>query len=216
LDSDVVSSFGGVIAVNRTLNKKTALLISKNFYEVILAPKFSKDAITILKKNQNIRLIKTSGINKKNDNDIFSINNGFLIQESNKIIIKEKNIKLSSNYKASKKNIHDLIFALKISKYVTSNAIVIAKDLKIISIGGGQTSRIASTKIALSKIKSHKNFVAASDAFFPFIDCIQMLIKKKCSAIIQPEGSINDKKIIEYANIKKLPLYFTKYRFFKH
>jgi len=216
VDSDIVSSFGGVIAVNRTLDKKTALLISKSFYEVILAPKFSNDAITILKRNKNIRLITTSGINKENNIEISSINNGFLIQESNKIIIKENNIKLSSNYKGSKKNIADLIFALKICKYATSNAIVIAKNLKIISIGSGQTSRIASTKIALSKIKSEKNFVAASDAFFPFIDCMQMLIKKKCSAIIQPNGSINDKKIIEFANIKKLPLYFTKYRFFKH
>ena len=109
----------------------------------------------------------------------------------------------------------DLIFAFKVCKHVKSNAIVLVKNKITIAIGGGQTSRIRSTEIALNKIK-HKSFVAASDAFFPFTDNIKLLIKKNCTAIIQPNGSINDNKIIDFANKNKLSLFFSKYRFFKH
>ena len=215
LNADLISSFGGIIALNRAVDKKTALLISKNFYEAILAPKFNSEALKILKK-KNIRLIVTAGIKNNQTKEIFSISNGYLIQELNRVKISKKNIKLVSNYKCSKKNIDDLIFAFKVCKHVKSNAIVLVSNLKTIAIGGGQGSRIESTKIAVNKSKKNKNFVAASDAFFPFTDCIKILVQKKCKAVIQPCGSINDKKIIEYANNKKLPLYFSDYRLFKH
>ena len=121
--------------------------------------------------------------------------------------------------KASKKILDDLIFCFKVCKHVKSNAIVIAKNKQTIGIGAGQMSRIDSTKLALIKA-SKKNklngFVAASDAFFPFTDGIKLLFNNNCKAIIQPQGSINDSKIIDFANKKRLPLYFSKYRLFKH
>ena len=218
IKTDPISSFGGIIALNRSVNDDIANLIIKNFYEIIIAPSFTKKSLKILNKKKNMRLIKTKKIKTEcNKKEIFSINNGYLIQSKNNIIINQKNINLISKFKTTKKNIDDLIFALKICKYVKSNAIVLVKNQTTISIGGGQTSRIDSTKIALNKIKNNKKFfVAASDAFFPFIDNVELLHKNKCKAIIQPAGSLNDKKIIDYANRKKLPLYFINYRFFKH
>ena len=141
------------------------------------------------------------------------------MQEKNRIIFSKKNMKCVSNKKATNQQINDLIFAFKVSKHTKSNAIVLVKNKQTIGIGSGQASRIDSTKIALSKIpkKLKKiDFVVASDAFFPFTDNIKILIKKNCKAIIQPKGSINDLKIIDFANLKRLPLYFSNYRFFRH
>ena len=124
-----------------------------------------------------------------------------------------------SEKKASKKLIDDMIFGFRVSKYLNSNSIVLVKNKKTISIAGGQTSRINATRIALSKLSnnSKKNgFIVASDAFFPFEDNIKLLINNNCKAIIQPKGSLNDQKIIKFANKNNLPLYFSKYRFFKH
>ena len=217
INADKTSAFGGIIAINRNVDIKTAKIIAGNFFEVILAPNFTKESLKILSRKKNLRLINTKKINDINKKEIYSINNSYLIQDKNNIKITKNNIKLASNYKALKKDVDDLIFAFKVCKYVRSNAIVLAKNLKTVSIGGGQTNRIESTKNALDKIsRKEKTFVAASDAFFPFTDNIKLLIKKKCTAIIQPCGSINDEKIILYANNKKTPLYFSQYRFFKH
>ena len=112
---------------------------------------------------------------------------------------------------------NDLIFALKVCKHVKSNAVVLAKNQKTISIGAGQMSRINAIKIALNQINNKKiDFVTASDGFFPFVDSIKVLIKSRCKAIVQPKGSINDKKVISFANKNKFPIYFVNYRFFKH
>jgi len=215
--SDPISSFGGVIAFNSNIDNKTAELLSKNFYEVVLAPMFSAEVKKILTIKKNIRLIKTSGIKNNITHEIKSINDGYLVQEKNNVIFKKNSMQLVSNYNSSNKEIDDLIFAFKICKYVKSNAIVLANNQTTVSIGGGQTSRIDATKIAIKKIKNkQKSFVASSDAFFPFTDSIKLLIKRGCRAIIQPGGSLNDKKIINIANKNKLGLYFSKYRFFKH
>ena len=130
-----------------------------------------------------------------------------------------KDIKCATKKKASKKQIDDLIFSFKVCKHIKSNAIVLSKDKKTLGIGAGQMSRIDATKLSLSKIrldKRKKGFVAASDAFFPFTDNIKLLLKNNCETIIQPKGSINDFKIVSFANKNNLPLYFSKYRFFKH
>ena len=124
-----------------------------------------------------------------------------------------------SNKTSSKKEIDDLIFAFRVCKHVKSNAIVLAKNKQTVGIGAGQMSRIDATKLAIMKTnKKHKKigFVAASDAFFPFTDNIKKLLNNNCKAIIQPKGSMNDLKIINYVNKKNIPLYFAKYRFFKH
>ena len=214
--ADPISAFGGIIALNRVVNVKTALSISKNFYEVLLAPNFKNDALKILKKNKNLIIIKTAGIHKNLNKEVFTINKGYLVQDFNKIKINRKIIKLVSNYKTTEKRINDLIFAFKICKHVKSNAIVLVNNSQTIAIGGGQSNRLESAKIAINKIQKKSNFVVASDAFFPFTDCIKILIKKNCKAILKPSGSINDVNIIKFANDKKLSLYFSNYRLFKH
>ena len=217
IKADSISAFGGIVAINRTLDQKSAKLLIKNFFEIILAPNFTKESLKILKTKKNLTLIKTNSIKDGLKNEIYSVHNGYLVQEKNKIIFNKSHLKLVSNYNSSKNIINDLIFAFKVCKHVKSNAIVLVKNQKTISIGAGQTSRIDSTKIAINKIKKQDiPFVAASDAFFPFTDNIKLLIKKRCKAIVQPSGSINDKKIIEFANKNKFPLYFSKFRFFKH
>ena len=121
--------------------------------------------------------------------------------------------------KLQKIKLRDLIFSFKVAKHVKSNAIVLVKNKSTVGIGAGQSSRIDSTKFALSKMKYSKNvkgFVAASDAYFPFVDSVNLLYKNKCTAIIQPMGSKNDNVIKTFANNKNLPIYFSKYRFFKH
>lgn len=219
LKTDLESSFGGIIAVNRNINEKIASKMVLNFYEIIIAPKFNYKALKIFEKKKNLILIETKNISQNANLEIKTINDGYLTQEKNKIIFKKQDMNCVSQKKGNKKLINDMIFGFKVSKYLNSNSIVLVKDQKTISIAGGQTSRISATKIALSKLSivdKKKGFIVASDAFFPFTDNIKLLINNNCKAIIQPKGSINDQKIINFANKKNLPLYFSKYRFFKH
>ena len=218
-DADNVSAFGGIVALNRKVNEKIAKLLITNFFEIIIAPDITTKSKKILEKKEKLIFIKSKKIKNDNNLEIKSVNWGFLIQEKNTTLLSKKIIKCVSNKKATEKQINDLIFALKVAKHAKSNAIVIANNYQTIGVGTGQTSRIESTKIALSKISNKKkklSFVAASDAFFPFTDSIKLLIKKNCKAIIQPSGSINDKKIIDFCNFNKISLYFTNFRFFKH
>ena len=205
--------------LNRSVDKKLANTLGKKFFEIIASKKFNKDALSILKKNKKLILIKTNKLSKNDKDEIKSVIGGYLTQEKNNIKIKKSDLKCVSNKKASLRIFNDLIFAFKVCKHVKSNAIVLVNNKQTVGIGAGQMSRLDSTKIAILKLKNNKKnklFVAASDAFFPFSDNIKLLIKNNCSSIIQPKGSINDKKIIEFANNNNLPLYFSKYRLFKH
>ena len=218
-EADPISAFGGILVVNRVISEKLAKLIKNKFFEILIAPKFSIKAKNIFKNKKKPMLLETKKIFNQNIYDIKSVNGGVLIQQKNNITFNKKNMKCVTKKRALIKQIEDLVFSYKVSKHVKSNSIVLVKNKKTVGIGAGQMSRIDSTKIALSKISSvnkRKGFVAASDAFFPFTDNINLLIKNNCKAIIQPSGSINDSKIIKFANKKKIPLYFSKYRFFKH
>ena len=141
------------------------------------------------------------------------------IEEENQYKVTKSKIKLVSKKAVSKDTMNDLIFAFKVAKHVKSNAIVIANNKQTLGIGAGQMSRLDSTRMAIIKYKDffkNRTFVCASDAFFPFTDNIDLLLKLRCNAIIQPSGSINDDKIIEFAKTKKTSLYFVKNRVFKH
>ena len=217
--SDSKSAFGGVVALNKAVNHELAKKITSSFFTIIIAPKFTKKAKVIFEKKRNLVLIETRNITNNSKTDVRSIHGGYLIQEKNLIVLNKKDIKCATKKKASKKQIDDLIFSFKVCKHIKSNAIVLSKDKKTLGIGAGQMSRIDATKLSLSKIrldKRKKGFVAASDAFFPFTDNIKLLLKNNCETIIQPKGSINDFKIVSFANKNNLPLYFSKYRFFKH
>lgn len=219
LQSDPMSAFGGIVILNKSVNKQLAKKINENFFEIIAAKKFYKDSLEILSKKKNLILIETKNLLQDNKDDVKSVIGGYLTQEKNTHKIKKSDLQCVSKKKTNLKNFNDLLFAFKVCKHVKSNAIVLVNNKQTIGIGAGQMSRLDATKLAINKInKNNKNkkFIAASDAFFPFTDSIKILIKNKCTSIVQPKGSINDKKIIEFANKYKLALYFTKYRLFKH
>jgi phosphoribosylaminoimidazolecarboxamide formyltransferase/IMP cyclohydrolase len=217
---DPVSAFGGIVAINSVLKKKLAIELDKKFFEVIVSKGFKKDALKILKRKKNIRLIDSSKFEIIENQNYNFFDNAFLVQDSNNKLILEK-LKIVTRKKPSNYQLQNLIFAFNISKFTKSNAIVLANNKSTIGIGSGQPSRLDSCKIAASKALEFSpgkvvNSVAASDAFFPFSDGIKELIKVGVCAIIQPGGSINDKKIIKSANKAGIVMAFTKTRHFKH
>ena len=219
--SDPISAFGGVIACNYKINKKIALEINKNFLEVILANGFDKDALNILKKKKNLRIIDISNFNLKNLSSIKTFDGSFLVQSKDNIVIDKKKLKCVTKLKPTKKELAEVEFAFNICKYVKSNAIVLCNNFSTIGIGAGQPSRLDSCKIAVQKAKQFqsskiKNSIAASDAFFPFADGINALIKAGVKTIVQPGGSIRDQEVINAANKANIKMIFTGIRHFNH
>ncbi len=219
--SDPVSAFGGVIACNYKINKKIALEINKNFLEVILAKGFDKESLEILKSKKNLRIIDISNLKLKGFMSVKSFDGSFLVQSKNNIVIDKKKLKCVTKLKPSKKEIAEIQFAFNVCKHVKSNAIVLCNSFSTIGIGAGQPSRLDSCKIAVQKAKQFqsskiRNSIAASDAFFPFADGINVLIKAGVKTIIQPGGSIRDQEIINAANKAKIKMFFTGIRHFKH
>jgi len=219
--SDSVSAFGGIVACNFRINKKIAKEISNTFFEVILAKKFDSDALKIFKSKKNLILIDISKFKEKKNYQIKYFDNSFLIQDKNKKNFDFKNLKCVTNLKPTKQELKFAEFAMNICKFVKSNSIVITNKFSTIGIGAGQPSRVDSCKIAVEKAKKFqpkklKNSVAASDAFFPFPDGINKLIKSGVKLIVQPGGSIRDKESIALANKAKVKMIFTGIRHFNH
>jgi len=218
---DPVSAFGGVIACNFKINKLIANEINKKFLEVILAKGFDKDALTILSKKKNLRIIDISKYKPKNQDNVKVFNNAFLLQDADKKIFEKENLKCVTKNKPTNKELQEIEFAFNICKFAKSNAIVITNNFSTIGIGAGQPSRLDSCKIAVQKakkfqIKKIKNSIAASDAFFPFSDGVQTLISAGVNIIVQPGGSIRDNEVIEFANKAKVKMIFTGIRHFNH
>jgi len=221
LECDPTSAFGGIVSCNYKIKKKLAIELNKIFFEVIIANKFEKDALKILKKKKNLRLIEANNINLSNINNFVSNFNSVLIQSPDNEKFSKKDFKIVSKKKPTQKQLNNLIFAFNVCRFVKSNAIVIANNKSTLGIGSGQPSRLDSCKIAVEKMskfqkESFENSVAASDAFFPFVDGIETLIQSGVSAIIQPSGSIRDKEIIKFANNTNTVLLFSKTRHFRH
>ena len=219
--SDPVSAFGGVIACNYKINKKIASEINKNFLEVILAKGFDKQSLKVLKRKKNLRIIDISDFKFKNLTSVKLYDSSFLLQSKDNIIIDKKKMKCVTKLKPSKKELAEIKFAFNVCKHVKSNAIVLCNNFSTIGIGAGQPSRLDSCKIAVQKAKQFqsskiKNSVAASDAFFPFADGINALIKAGVRIIIQPGGSIRDQEVINAANEAKIKMLFTGIRHFNH
>tara|TARA_B100000029_G_C17576366_1_gene958281 strand:- start:486 stop:2021 length:1536 start_codon:yes stop_codon:yes gene_type:complete len=220
LACDPISSFGGVVAINSIITKKLALELNKIFFEIIISRGFKENAFKILKKRKNICLINCNKYNFSNKNHYLFLENFFLSQDSNNTLF-DKKLKIVTKKKPSSSQMSSLKFAFNICKFVKSNSIVLANEKSTIGIGAGQPSRLGSCKIACQKALEFApdkimNSVAASDAFFPFPDGIDQLAESGVKAIIQPGGSINDKKIIEAANSAGLTMVFTGTRHFKH
>ena len=219
--SDPISAFGGVIACNFKINKVIANEINKNFLEVILANGFDKDALSILNKKKNLRIINISKYKPKNQTTIKIFENSFLIQDKDKSIFNKKDLKFVTKNKPTQQELKEIEFAFNVSKYIKSNAIALTNNFSTIGIGAGQPSRIDSCKIAIQKAKFFqskkiKNSIAASDAFFPFADGIKLLIAAGINIIVQPGGSIRDQEVIDAADKAKIKMIFTNTRHFKH
>jgi len=220
LACDPVSAYGGIVSCNFRVNKELALELSKIFIEVLIGNKFDKNALKILKKKKNIRLIDASDYTNIKKLKHISTNNSILFQSEDLKKFTTKDFKVVSKRKPSKKEMKNLIFAFNICRYVKSNAIVIAANETTVGIGSGQPSRLDSCNIAINKMKKlitiNESLVAASDAFFPFVDGIERLIQSGVRAVVQPSGSIRDKEIIRFANKTDTVLVFSKTRHFRH
>ena len=218
---DPVSAFGGIVVCNYTINEKIAKKMSAIFFEVIVAKSFNGKAIKIFNKKKSVTLIDASSFKNNKNEKIKFFDNSFLLQENNNEIARYKNLKFVTKLRPTMKELKSAEFALNICKYVKSNSIVISNNFSTIGIGAGQPSRVDSCKIATQKAnkfqpKKLKNSVAASDAFFPFPDGVKKLINSGVKVIIQPGGSIRDKKTIEVVNKARGKMIFTGIRHFNH
>ncbi len=217
---DPVSAFGGIVSCNFKITRLLALELSKLFLEVIVANNFDANALKILKKKKNLRLIDASNYKVNDGLKHLSVNNEILIQSEDLKKFTTKDLKIVSKRKPTSKEMKNLIFAFNVCRYVKSNAIVLAANETTVGIGSGQPSRLDSCKIAIDKMKkftdTKENLVAASDAFFPFVDGIEKLVQSGVRAVIQPSGSIRDKEIIKFANETDTVLVFSKTRHFRH
>ncbi len=217
---DPVSAFGGIVSCNFKITKNLAVELNKLFLEVIIANGFDNNALKILKAKKNLRLIDSKNYSLNEIFKFVSYNKDILVQSEDLKIFKKKNFKVVSKRKPTSKQIKDLIFAFNVCRYVKSNAIVLTSNETTVGIGSGQPSRLDSCQIAIDKMKKFNlrsdNLVAASDAFFPFVDGIEKLIQSGVKAVIQPSGSIKDREIINFANETDTVLIFSKTRHFRH
>ena len=229
LKTDPISAFGGIVVFNREIDKALAHEMNKLFLELVIAPKFSAEAIKIFSSKNNLRVIQQKGITLKanGSKEFKQLDGGFLMQDKDTKDLTKNNLNIVTKRKPSKRETNDLLFAFRIAKHVKSNAIIYAKNGSTVGIGAGQMSRIDSTKIAIIKAKEASNIaklkvsmingsVVASDAFFPFDDGLIAAAKAGITAVIQPGGSIRDKEVIKTADKLGISMIFTGIRHFKH
>ncbi len=219
-DADPVSIFGGIVALNRPVDKDTAQELAKIFLEIILAPDFDKDALEILTQKKNIRLLKLTDLAKPNSKDLLDMKKvagGLLVQSLDTELLHEEDLKCVTERQPTPEEMEQLRFVWKVVKHVKSNGIALAKDNATVGIGPGQTNRITALELAI-KYAGDKaaGSVMGSDAFFPFSDCVQAAQKAGITAIIQPGGSIRDQESIDAANQAGIAMVFTGMRHFKH
>ena len=219
LAGDPVSAFGGVLITNVNIDSKTAEEINKIFFEVIIAPSYDEDALVILKQKKN-RIILIQNCKNNTKLQFRSILNGALVQERD---LKNETPEELTQVTATSVNpdqVDDLLFANKIVKHSKSNAIVLAKGKQLYASGIGQTSRVDALRQAIAKAQSFgfdlNGAVMASDAFFPFPDCVEIAHKAGINAVIQPGGSVRDSESIEYCNQNDIAMVTTGIRHFKH
>ena len=218
--ADPTSIFGGIIASNRTIDKDTAEQISKIFIEIVVAPDFTEEALAILEQKANIRLLKLPEIAQPipdNCYDMKKVLGGLLVQEYDKMVVDESKCKTVTKAQPTKEQFEDMVFAMKVVKHTKSNAIVVAKDKTILGIGCGQVNRIRATKQAIEhSLTDTKGAVLASDAFFPFDDCVEAAHEGGIAAIMQSGGSIRDQLSIDACDKYGIAMVFSGDRHFKH
>lgn len=222
-EGDPVSAFGSIVGLNKTVDVETAELLttSEKFIEGIAAPGYTPDALKILKERRawgkKVIILNTEPFTSTGLQDLRKVRGGLLIQEEDEVNYIEDKLKTVTRREPTEKELDDLKFAWRICKYTKSNAILIAKDRKVLGVGAGQMSRVDSTIIAIRKTHDRcKNAVLASDAFFPFPDAIERAANAGIRAIIQPGGSVRDSEVIDAANTHNMAMVFTGIRHFLH
>ena len=219
LAGDPVSAFGGVIITNREIDAATAEEINKIFFEVIIAPAYSEDALAILTQKKN-RIILVQKAALKTQKSFRSILNGALMQQRDTKVETSEDLKLVSGDALTDEQIADMLFANKIVKHSKSNAIVLARDRMLLGSGVGQTSRVDALRHAIEKANSFeldlKGSTMASDAFFPFADCVEIADGAGVTSVIQPGGSIRDTDSVDYCREHGMTMVMTGFRHFKH
>lgn len=219
--TDTKSPFGGIVVVNRTLDLTTARAIDEIFTEIIIAPGFSDEARTLLQQKENRRLVRLkTHVDTEHSRQYRSIFGGALSQDADFTSVTESDLQVVTARKPDDGELENLLFAWKVVKHLKSNAILYARDKQTIGIGTGQTSRIESSEIAISKARqeglSLEGTAVASDAFFPFADGVEAAAAAGATAVIQPGGSIRDEEVIEAANRHNMAMVFTGKRHFRH
>ena len=218
--ADPTSIFGGIVASNRTIDKETAEQIHKIFIEIVVAPDFTQEALDILKQKANIRLLKLPTIMNTVPADCYDMKKvlgGLLVQEFDRKVVDLDKCQVVTKKQPTQEQMDDMIFAMKVVKHTKSNAIVVAKDKTILGIGGGQVNRIRATKQAIEhSLTDTKGAILASDAFFPFDDCVTAANEGGISAILQPGGSVRDQESIDACNKFGIAMVFSGDRHFKH
>lgn len=221
LEADPVSAYGGIVIANRNIDKEAAESINEIFFEVIIAPVYNDDALDILKQKKNRIILRyKSGTNASQSLSYRSALNGILAQEKDTSVQSISDLKVVTLTVPTLAEMEDLVFANKLVKHTKSNAIVLAKNKQLIAIGTGQTSRVDALKQAIEKAESFHfdlhGSVMASDAFFPFPDCVQIAHEAGITAVVQPGGSVRDHESIDYCNNHGVGMVVTGIRHFKH
>ena len=222
--TDPTSAFGGIIALNRTLDKAAAELIVKQFVEVLMAPDFTPEALEVFKPKTNVRLMKIAlpeGVARvANSMDMKRVGGGLLLQTSDNHELTAADLKVVTKLQPTPQQIEDLLFAWKVAQYVKSNAIVFCKDGMTMGVGAGQMSRLDSARIASIKAEhaglSLQGTAVASDAFFPFRDGLDVVIDHGATCVIQPGGSMRDQEVIDAADERGVVMVFSGVRHFRH
>ena len=219
LEGDPISAFGGVLISNSKIDIKTSKLISELFFEVIIAPTYDIEALELLKLKKNRIILKTKNLNFEKVSSRSCLN-GKLVQEKDFLTDSKEDLRYVTEKKPNNSQIDDLLFASKICKHTKSNTIVLVKNNQLISSGTGQTSRVDALNQAIDKAKKFnfdlKGAVMASDAFFPFPDCVEIALQNGISSVIQPGGSIKDQLSIDFCNSNSMSMVMTGNRHFKH
>lgn len=220
LTADPLSAFGGIIVVNRPITKILARQMDKLFFEIILAPSFEQDALEVLQSKKNRIILVYDQQQQLPEKEFRSLLDGVIVQDRDTLVESASSFTQVTHRAPSKTQLEDLVFANKLVKHTKSNAIVLAANGMLLASGMGQTSRVDALKHAIEKARdrglSLKDAVMASDAFFPFPDCVELAHKAGIVAVIQPGGSIKDRLSIDYCNANNMAMVFTGIRHFKH
>ena len=217
---DSVSAFGGIVGANRPVTRDLAIALKDTFYEAIIAPGYSEDALPLLRERRNLEILSVPGPRRGRERgalDFKRVSGGMLVQTPDESVMEESSFKVVTERSPTLEELTDLIFAWRCVRHVTSNAIVLARSLATVGVGPGQLSRVVAVEVAVRKAGENARLaVMASDAYFPFPDGIEVAARAGVTAIIQPGGSLRDQMMIETANRHRMAMLFTGRRHFKH